>query len=668
MMYVGYRPVLALGLLCYFCWTPLIAQVQVSVFPTDYQLYPRDKATNEAQVQVAGQVSSPIDALRLLVERDGSVYLDTTFTVLQAAPDSFHLSAAIHAELQNYRFTLYHVDTLNETQTLVAEADEVVAGDAFIVHGQSNAEAGFYQGSAAPEYDAFARVFGSANPDPTVSAVANPTWGIGVPDGNHTQAHSLGQWPAAMAKRLIQALGIPIAIFNAADPGKRITFFQRDTLAPDNLNTNYGRLLDRIEQAGWRSHLRTLLWYQGESDALDGRSTNFYLDEFSQLYRAWQEDYSQLDRIYLIQIRLACSGMDVVESLAIQEAQRLLARDSLNTPLMNAKGVAQHSDACHFPYSSYREIGLRMAALLLQDRYQIPQSPGATAPRPAIAQWESPYQLRLETASPSDQLTWQPGVEQLFLVSDSIEADSGWADGHQLWLTFDQPLGGSGQSLSHYDLRGSGVDSPYVINQRGIGLTSFWRLPIEDAPTVFPVELGEVSLKQSEGQILLWWETYAEQNSHSFTVERAAGQSGFRSIAQVAAQGYSEWRHAYEVIDRDWPTHQPLTYRLWQTDLDGSRRLLHQAAIVPTPPRSHRLRAYVLTDQQAVILTYAHAQPGLISLEVLDAQGRQVWAKPIHPSSPTLSLSINTASWSPGLYQARLHQAGRWLHARFLLP
>ena len=69
-----------------------------------------------------------------------------------------------------------------------------------------------------------------------------------------------------MANQIMTANNVPLAIFNAAFGGQLISFFQRNDALHDDISTNYGRLLRRLQRAGVAGSVRTILFYQGESD------------------------------------------------------------------------------------------------------------------------------------------------------------------------------------------------------------------------------------------------------------------------------------------------------------------------------------------------------------------------------------------------------------------
>ena len=133
------------------------------------------------------------------------------------------LSPEIPAERNNHQITVLGLK--NGNWQMVEAATDVLAGDIFIINGQSNAEA-----NAAPFLDDI---------DPYTRSWFSPfDWGplnLSFP----------GEWGARLAKVLSIQKDLPIAIFNQAQGGVGISEFLPDSL--DITTGNYGSLLKRFD-------------------------------------------------------------------------------------------------------------------------------------------------------------------------------------------------------------------------------------------------------------------------------------------------------------------------------------------------------------------------------------------------------------------------------------
>ena len=75
-----------------------------------------------------------------------------------------------------------------------------------------------------------------------------------------------------MANQIMTTNNVPLAVINGALGGQTIAFFQRNDANHLDPNTNYGRTLRRLQKAGVAGAIRTILFYQGESDGNNGAS------------------------------------------------------------------------------------------------------------------------------------------------------------------------------------------------------------------------------------------------------------------------------------------------------------------------------------------------------------------------------------------------------------
>ena len=124
------------------------------------ELYPRDRVTNTATIPVAGsEIQGGFSEAVLRVYANGvqvgsDQVQSLTYTGGQAP---FSFAPTIPAELASYDFELLVRN--EEGEVSVSRATNIVAGDVFIIQGQSNATALEYGGSAEAYESPFVRTF-----------------------------------------------------------------------------------------------------------------------------------------------------------------------------------------------------------------------------------------------------------------------------------------------------------------------------------------------------------------------------------------------------------------------------------------------------------------------------------------------------------------------------
>lgn len=328
-----------------------LAQVSLNQFPKNKQLYPRNVSTNQGTAVVSGTVSSTYTSMRLKVYRDtlsNNTYNQNLTFVLGSA--NFSFSVPVTAELLNYRFDLFGVNSGGET--LIQSATEVVAGDAYIINGQSNSVANMYLLSGNGNQNPFIRSFGNSYPD--AWAVNDKNWYMAEGDGLYNIG-AIGQWGLKTARWIVDNIHIPVAVINGGVGGTYIQQHVRNNLNPTDAYTIYGRLLQRMTNSGLKNNVRGIWWHQGESDGALGRSVLQYKNDWKALRNSWKLDYPTLEHYFTFQIRQGC-GVPIDNILNIVEAQRQLPSELADVHVVSTNGATQNTDNCHFPFIQGYEL------------------------------------------------------------------------------------------------------------------------------------------------------------------------------------------------------------------------------------------------------------------------------------------------------------------------
>lgn len=441
--------------------------VTVTRHPADRQLFPRD-AGNGAVVEVAGRITDRrVRAVRLKVTSGADGW---DYTAPAGTGGSFSFRHRIPAALREYRFELR---VLGDGVTRRAGRWEgVVAGDVYVVEGQSNAVAAAQSGSAAAEESPYLRSYGSGVPDGTLSTAAR-SWNYAVGDVGQ-QPGSVGQWGIRMAHRIMDTYQVPVAVVNGAENGRSIEFFQRVDSRPDDPRTNYGRLRQRLVSAGVIHAVRGVLWYQGEADNDNAAA---HVAGFTALLRDWRAELGDRDtRYYVFQVRTSPCGS--AGAARLREAQRRMG-DGLGVTVLSTNGLSGRY-GCHFAWEGgYRELGDHAFAVIARDLYRGP-SDGVAPPNPRSATFTDAGRAQLVIQlSDDDPLTVEPGVAADFRLDGSRATVVGVAyrPGGELVLTLSGRADGA-TGVSYLGHPGAG---PWIVNASGTGLLAFQGLPITAA-------------------------------------------------------------------------------------------------------------------------------------------------------------------------------------------
>ena len=172
---------------------------------------------------------------------------------------------------------------LADASDVTAAVPYVGIGDVFVIAGQSNASGrGDHLQSAGHDW-LKAALFGN---DYLWRELSDPTdRDAGQVDSVSVDFEAAGSVWTLVAGHYLNATGVPVAFVPAAKGGSSITAWQpgRD---PFDRATLYGSMAYRARLTG----AKAVLWWQGETDALDGMAQADYQRQFSQLATAVRRD------------------------------------------------------------------------------------------------------------------------------------------------------------------------------------------------------------------------------------------------------------------------------------------------------------------------------------------------------------------------------------------
>ena len=432
--------------------------VEVNGLPKDGAFLARDLETNKVWIRISGTTpTSPFETVSLRLSKNDQIESEI---VSELCSESFDLELPLEAELENRRIEVVFRGLNNDW--IAESAERVVAGDVILINGQSNAFARVFPGSegqAEENRSEFVRSFGFRTEDVDLH-LGDSEWRLAEVGGLTEESAAVGQWPLRMASQLSEQFGLPIAIINGARGGRPIDYFQRNSDNRENLETNYGRLLERSRRAGVQEHVRAMLFYQGESDR---DNADVHRQGFVELHEHWREDYPSIEHYYVTQIRNGCGGQVVT-----REVQRRFAEELPNTQVMTTTGLEGH-DGCHFSYENgYRELGDWYAELLARDLYGMIGQEDLEGVNVASATFEG-NSIRIQTSSDASALFVDDGMEDFFdLPGSSRSVESVRVEGLDIVLELSA---GSDPSVVSYN--GHPGPGPWITNAKGRGLLAF---------------------------------------------------------------------------------------------------------------------------------------------------------------------------------------------------
>ncbi len=438
------------AILLFFCCYTTTGQItfELTKFPKNNQLIPRNPATNLGTYSIVGSLTRPISISTLQLKVwDGTILIQNNALNVPTNVDKFpfNLSFSIKAELKNYTIEL--IAMKGEEEIKLGKAINVVSGDVFIINGQSNC----IGHTETTDYDKFMRSY---------------TDQFGWNDINYTAP---SRWGGRLAKEIIDKEQVPVAIFCEAEGGVRQTFFMRQAVNPYTQG-NYGVLYNRLKNAEVEKNIRALFWWQGESDGWE-TSLDSFKNQFKRLHSQWKEDYNA--PVFYFQIRFrSCTHVNP----SVFEAQRQLVNEIPNVEILS-NNPALSNDTCHFYYKNgYDSLGNQAYRLLATRLYNRPST--NTRPPQIIESFFSgtnEITLKMRHVTGNLRVIGNPWAD-FKLEGCRAKITGGSASDYRVKLAFSGDTTGlTGVSyLCHIDT----FSQNWIVNPLGVGMLLFHNMPI----------------------------------------------------------------------------------------------------------------------------------------------------------------------------------------------
>ena len=449
--------------------------------PADNQFYARDDK-QFGTLYYNGTLAEAGDSVYLKVYADDKLYAEEERDL--ATDRTYAFSVKLKAGLVKYR-----VEFGSKTEnlaTLLDTATNLVCGDAYIIQGQSNAEATQFGEDKKPYTSEWIRTYGRPRTDPEGARLKG--WHIAVRrvDGGKAQ---VGYWGLDLARRLVESRRIPICIINGAVGGTRIDQHQRNPADPEDVATIYGRLLWRVRQAKLTHGIRGVLWHQGENDqAANGPTGRFawetYQQDFIDMSAAWKEDFPNIQSYYIFQIWPAACGTVIKGSdNRLREKQRTLPYLYSNMGIMSTLGIRPGS-SCHYSAAGYAEFSRLIFPLVERDNYGKVFKKSITPADLEKAYYTS--DRKDEIALEFDQdMSWEDKdadhtlADQFYLDGNPGKVTSGTVSGRVIALKLAEAS--SARQITYLDGVSWNMKRPFLEGSNGIAALTFCEVPIVEA-------------------------------------------------------------------------------------------------------------------------------------------------------------------------------------------
>ncbi|MBL0174457.1 MAG: T9SS type A sorting domain-containing protein [Ignavibacteria bacterium] len=177
--------------------------------------------------------------------------------------------------------------------------------------------------------------------------------------------------------------------------------------------------------------------------------------------------------------------------------------------------------------------------------------------------------------------------------------------------------------------------------------------------TFVPVQLEAFTASRTAGAVRLAWRAAEENNNRGWSIERAADDGGWATLAFVDGRGTAHSASSYGYLDESVVSGRTYTYRLRQIDFDGTESVSSTATVfyfdMPVATRLHQ--NYPNPFNPSTEITAELAESGRVLVVVYDAMGRKVATV----ANGDFAAGVHRFTWNGADDQKRLLPAGLYL-------
>ncbi|MHA8054271.1 sialate O-acetylesterase [Aquirufa sp. OSTEICH-129A] len=325
--------------------------------PQDYQLYPRNHQNN-GLISIAGTSdSNQWTNISIVVNRNKDRYSYSKIKLnFQQGLGFFNTQISIKAELAEYEIQIYAIQ--QQDSILIVNRKNIVAGDVFLVSGQSNSYNGkenkkVYKGEFARSFGKYANYTNTVpyNPSDTLWSISNSPADVGL-------------WASQIQKHIIEEQKIPVCIINGGSGGSSMEYNLARGVEKADLSQSSGRLYYKVMKAGLLNAAKAFIYRQGENDS-NGNALG-WLENFKKHVDLLKKEYPSIQKIYLPQINVV-DGNYAMQGYLRNDQRKILQENHFIQGF--ATVGTQGYDGIHYTPEGYFQSAWEMYRLLDRDFY-----------------------------------------------------------------------------------------------------------------------------------------------------------------------------------------------------------------------------------------------------------------------------------------------------------
>ncbi len=444
--------------------------------PVQGQFYARDPG-GQGTLHCRGRLTDKADEVFLRMFADDNTYAEES--MIPGKDGVYAFAVKLVPALVKYRIEFG--TRTKDKETILHRAGDIACGDAYLIEGQSNALATDTREESPHVTNEWVRSYGQTRffkEGARENLWCKPVWKAHNKEQKEYWAE-LGWWGMELANQLVASQDVPIFILNGARGGTRIDQHQRNDENPTDLDTIYGRMLWRMQQARLCHGIRAIIWHQGESDqGAAGPDGDYgwktYQRYFVEMSADWKRDFPNVTRYYQFQIWPNACSMGSGNGDMLREKQRSLPYLYSNMEILSTLGI-RPGGSCHYPLDGWGVFARDIHHLLERDFYGLKINGPITASNLVRASYADVE--RRSIALQFDQpVVWKNALAGQFYLDDTAGVIvSGTVTGNVLILTLKEP--GTFERITYLKEMAWNQDM-LLYGQNGMAALTFCNVPI----------------------------------------------------------------------------------------------------------------------------------------------------------------------------------------------
>jgi hypothetical protein len=344
-----------------------------SQIPQNFQLYPRNEQ-KVGIIPISGVVQDKNwKTISVLVFREGKLF---GYQKNNIQNDAFSLNPSIKAEKAEYSIKIY-ASRGNTDSTFITERTNLVAGDFYVIYGDSN---GNTQNVTPTDYyssNKYIRTFGRYVHEVQPNyAPKDTTWS----QNENYYFPKVGLWGTFLQEKIVEKYGVPVCIITGGGPGAYMDLLaSRNGDGVSSPGTLYNILGYRIKKSGLINHIKGFFLWQGVYELFSITNPVEYDTKLKRLMGYLKQDFPSVQNYVIFQSGLVKFNLNGSVGANIRESQRNLVAQSPNMIPYAAEGL-KGSDGVHYSIEGYNKLADEMLAILEPLYYEKPTNANAISP------------------------------------------------------------------------------------------------------------------------------------------------------------------------------------------------------------------------------------------------------------------------------------------------